>query len=190
MGLTASVEKDPELAIAAEAGTGSQAIAQYRRHRPDVTLMDLQLPDMDGVEATAAICREFPDARVIILTTYRGDENIYRALQAGARAYLLKSVLRDELLQTIRAVHAGRSYLPADVAAELAARMTRPELTARESAILEQIVHGRSNKEIAHALFISECTVKEHITNVFAKLKVSDRTQAATAAIRRGIVRI
>jgi two-component system NarL family response regulator len=190
MGLTASVQKDADLKVIAEASTGEQAIKEYRQHRPAVTLMDLHLPDMDGTEATAAICREFPEARVIILTTYRGDENIHRALQAGAKAYLLKTVLRDELLRTIRAVHQGESYLPPDIAAELAQRMSRPDLTTREHAVLTKIVQGRSNKEIAKDLFISEATVKEHVSNLFTKLHVADRTQAATAAIQRGIIRL
>jgi two-component system NarL family response regulator len=190
MGLAAVIHTQPDMAVVAEATTGKQAVELFRQHRPDVTLMDLRMPEMDGIEAITAIRAEFPDSRFIVLTTYDGDEDIYRALQAGARAYLLKDMLRDALVEAIRAVHAGQRRLPAEVANRLAERMNRTELTARELEVLRLIVQGKSNKEIAAALFIAEGTVKIHINNILSKLGVSDRTQAATFALQRGIVRL
>jgi two-component system NarL family response regulator len=190
MGLAAVVHTQPDMTVVAEATTGKQAVELFRQHRPDVTLMDLRMPEMDGIEAITAIRAEFPDSRFIVLTTYDGDEDIYRALQAGARAYLLKDMLRDALVEAIRAVHAGQRRLPAEVANRLAERMNRTELTARELEVLQLIVQGKSNKAIAAALFIAEGTVKIHINNILSKLGVSDRTQAATFALQRGIVHL
>lgn len=188
MGLASSVNTEPDLLVVAEASNGSQALDAYRKHRPDVTLMDLRLPDRSGIEVTLELCAEFPAARIIVLSTYDGDEDIYRALQAGAWAYLLKSVLREQLLEAIRAVAHGHRYLPPEVAARLAERMPRSDLSARELEVLRLIVKGRSNKEIAAGLFIAEVTVKLHVSHLLSKLRVQDRTQLATEAIRRGII--
>lgn len=187
-GLVALLATVPEMQVVAEASDGAQALLLYREHKPDVTLMDLRMNGMNGVDATRAIRGEFPQARIIVLTTFDGDEDIYRALQAGARGYLLKGMDTDELLATIRAVHSGKSRIPAPVAERLAERMNAPALTDRETEVLRLIVGGNSNKEIAAALFISEATVKTHINSLLGKLGVSDRTQAATTALQRGIV--
>lgn len=190
MGLAAVIHTQSDMTVVAEATTGSQAVEFFRQHRPDITLMDLRMPEMDGIEAITTIRREFPEGRFIVLTTYDGDEDIYRALQAGARAYLLKDMMRDGLIEAIRAVHAGQRRIPAEVANRLAERMNRTELTARELEVLRLIVEGKSNKEIAAKLFIAEGTVKIHINNILSKLGVSDRTQAATFALQRGIVHL
>jgi DNA-binding NarL/FixJ family response regulator len=174
--------------VVGEAADGVEAITQFRKHQPDITLMDLRLPRMGGVDVIQRLRMETPHARFIVLTTYDGDEDIYRALQAGARAYLLKGMTSEELIATIRAVHAGKSHIPPAIAEKLAERMGTEELTPREFDVLEQIVHGKSNKEIATELEISEATVKTHINSLLGKLGVTDRTQAATAAIQRGIV--
>ena len=187
-GLVALLNVVDGLTVVGEAADGLEAIDQFRKHQPDVTLMDLRLPRMSGVDVIQRIRMETPQARVIVLTTYDGDEDIYRALQAGARAYLLKGMTSEELIATIRAVHAGKSHIPAAVAARLAERMGTEELTPREFDVLEQIVHGKSNKEIGTELEISEATVKTHINSLLSKLGVTDRTQAATAAIQRGLV--
>ncbi len=187
-GLVALINTLPDMQVVAEAADGTQAVELHRRHRPDVTLMDLRLPNMNGVDAITHIRAENPAARIIVLTTFDGDEDIYRALQAGARGYLLKGMDSDELMEAIRSVHAGRSRIPASVAERLAGRMGGPALTAREVDVLKQIVAGKSNKEIATELFISEATVKTHINSLLSKLGVSDRTQAATTALQRGIV--
>jgi two-component system NarL family response regulator len=189
-GLVALIATIPDMKVIAEAADGIQAIEMYRKHRPDITLMDLRLPNKNGVDAIAQIRAEFPPARVIVLTTFDGDEDIYRALQAGAKGYLLKGMNADELTQAIRAVHAGKSRIPAVVAERLAERMGGPSLTGRELDVLKRIVGGRSNKEIAGDLFISEATVKTHINSILSKLGVSDRTQAATTALQRGIVHL
>ena len=189
-GLVALLRTVPEFAIVAEAADGRKAIELYRQHLPDVTLMDLRLPQMDGVEAIGRIRLEFPQARIIVLTTFDGDEDIFRALQAGARGYLLKGMTGDELMEAIRSVYAGKSRIPAAVAERLAERMSAPTLTARETEVLELIVGGNSNKEIAGALSISEATVKTHINSLLGKLGVTDRTQAATTALQRGIVHL
>jgi len=190
MGLAAVINTQPDMVTVAEATTGKQAVEMFGHHRPDITLMDLRMPEMDGIEAITAIRQEFPESRFIVLTTYDGDEDIYRALQAGARAYLLKDMLRDGLVEAIRAVHAGQRRIPAEVANRLAERMNRTELTARELEVLRLIVLGKSNKAIAAALSIAEGTVKIHINNILSKLGVSDRTQAATFALQRGIVHL
>ena len=187
-GLVALLSVAEGLEVVGEAADGVEAIAQFRKHQPDITLMDLRLPRMSGVDAIQRIRMESPQARVVVLTTYDGDEDIFRALQAGARAYLLKGMTSEELIATIRAVHAGKSHIPAAVAEMLAERMGTEELTPREFDVLEQIVHGKSNKEIATELEITEATVKTHINSLLGKLGVTDRTQAATAAIQRGLV--
>lgn len=189
-GLVALINSEPGLKVVAEAADGAQAVELFRQHRPDVTLMDLRLPGMGGVEATRAIRREFAAARIIVLTTYDGDEDIYRALQAGAQGYLLKGMSFDELLAAIRTVHAGARRIPAPVAERLAERIAGQELTGRELQVLELIVKGRSNREISTALAISEATVKSHINSLLGKLGVSDRTQAATSALQRGIIHL
>jgi DNA-binding NarL/FixJ family response regulator len=190
MGLTGSFTLEGDLTVVAECGHGQQAVELYRKHRPDVVVMDARLPGLDGVQATAMICREFPEARVVMLSVCVGEEDIYRAVQAGASAYLSKSVQREELLQAVRAVHAGQRYFPSAIADRLAARVQRENLSPREMEVLKFIVQGASNKEIGAALHISEVTVKQHVGHLLAKLRVNDRTQAATAAIQRGIVHI
>jgi two-component system NarL family response regulator len=189
-GLMALIKTVPGLEIVAEAPDGKQAIDQFRHHKPDVTLMDLRLPNLGGVDAITAIRAEFPAARIIVLTTFDGDEDIYRALQAGARGYLLKGMDADELIEAIRTVHSGKTRIPASVAQRLAGRVGGQELTSRETDVLRQIVAGKSNKEIASHLFISEATVKTHINSLLGKLGVTDRTQAATTALQRGIVHL
>ncbi len=190
VGVSTIVNMQPDMTIVAEASNGQQAVELYRKHLPDVTLLDLRMPGMGGVEAAQAIRAEYPNARMIALTTYGGDEDIRRALNAGVQAYLTKDVLHDELLKAIRAVYAGQTYLPAAVAAALAAQLPRPDLSAREVQVLELIVRGLANKQIAYALSIAEHTVKNHVKNILSKLGVQDRTQAATAAIQRGIIHL
>ncbi len=189
-GLIALLNAVPDMAVIAEAANAEAGIELFCQHQPDITLMDLRLPDVGGAEAVARIRRQFPEARIIVLTTFDGDEDIYRALQAGARGYLLKGMSSDELLDAIRAVHAGKKRIPPAVAERLATRMSGSELTGREMAVLELIVGGKSNKEIGHQLSISEATVKTHINNLLGKMGVTDRTQAATAAIQRGLVHL
>ncbi len=190
VGVSAIVNMQPDMTVVAEAANGQQAVELYRRHRPDVALLDLRMPVMGGTEAAAAIRAEFPQAKMIALTTYGGDEDIRRALAAGVQAYLTKDVLHDELLNAIRAVHAGQRYLPPAVAAALAAQMPRPDLSAREFQVLELIVRGLANKQIGYTLNIAEHTVKNHVKNILSKLDVQDRTQAATVAIQRGIIHL
>ena len=190
MGLSGSINVEPDMAVTTEASTGEQAVAAYRQHQPDIVLMDLKLPGMGGVEATEAICKEFPGAAVIMLSTHDGEEDIYRSLQAGARTYLLKTAARNELIDTIRAVNAGERSISPAVGGRLAERMTHPDLTAREIDVLHLIVKGRSNKEIASDLSIAEVTVKLHVGHILSKLNVNDRTQAATTALQRGIVHL
>jgi DNA-binding NarL/FixJ family response regulator len=187
-GLVALLNVVEGIEVVGEAADGVEAIAQFRKHQPNVTLIDLRMPRLSGVEVIQRIRMETPQARFIVLTTYDGDEDIFRALQAGARAYLLKGMTTDDLVSTIRAVHSGRSHIPPAIAQRLAERVGTEELTPREFDVLEQIVGGCSNKEIATALDISEATVKTHINSLLGKLGVTDRTQAATAAIQRGIV--
>ena len=178
------------ISIVAEASNGQQALDLFRQHKPDITLMDLRMPGMGGVETITAIRRDFPEARIIVLTTFDGDEDIFRAIQAGARGYLLKGMSVDELIDAIQAVHHGRSKIPAAVAERLAERLSGNALTERETEVLKNIVGGKSNKEIATALFISEATVKTHINNLLSKLGATDRTQAARIALQRGIVHL
>lgn len=190
MGLTGSLNLEPDLTVIGEAGKGGQAIELHRKLRPDVVLMDFRLPDMTGVEATRAICREFPDARVLMLTVHEGEEDVYSSMQAGALGYVQKSIGWKELLAAIRSVAAGERYLPADLAARLKERLGREPLSERELEVLHLIVRGQSNKEIGVSLNISDVTVKRHITHILEKLGVLDRTQAAIAAIQRGIVHL
>jgi len=187
-GLVALLKVAGGLQVVGEAADGVEAIAQFRKHQPDVTLIDLRMPRLSGVEVIERIRMETPAARFIVLTTYDGDEDIYRALQAGARAYLLKGMTSDELIATIRMVHAGKSHIPPAIAQKLAERVGTKELTLREFDVLEQIVNGKNNREIATELVISETTVKTHINRLLGKLGVTDRTQAATSAIQRGLV--
>jgi len=187
-GLVALLKLVEGIQVVSEAADGVEAIAQFRKHQPDITLIDLRLPRMSGVEVIQRVRIESPQARFVVLTTYDGDEDIYRALKGGAKAYLLKGMTTDELITTIREVHAGKSHIPPAIAERLAERVGTEDLTPRESEVLEQIVAGKSNKEIAAVLDISEATVKTHINTLLSKLGVTDRTQAATAAIRRGIV--
>lgn len=187
-GLVALINTEADMRVVAEGANGQQAVELFGEHKPDVTLMDLRLPVLSGVEAIKAIRQESPQARIIVLTTFDGDEDIYRALQAGAQSYLLKDMFLEELTDAIRKVHAGRRTIPPAVAARLAERVGGPQLTERELDVLRLIVKGRSNREIAADLFISEATVKTHINSLLSKLGVSDRTQAATTALQRGIV--
>jgi DNA-binding NarL/FixJ family response regulator len=187
-GLVALLNLVEDIQVVGEAADGEEAVVQFRSHHPDVTLIDLRLPKLSGVEVIQLVRSETPQARFVVLTTYDGDEDIYRALKGGAKAYLLKGMTTEELITTIRAVHAGRSHIPATIAERLAERMGTEDLTPREFQVLEQIVAGKSNKEIATELAITEATVKTHINTLLSKLGVEDRTQAATAAIRRGIV--
>lgn len=189
IGLLTLIKMDPELAVVAEASTAAQAVELYRRYQPDTVLMDLRLPDASGVEATAALRREFPAAKVIIISSYDGDEDIYRAFRAGARAYVLKDVLGEELFRAIRAVHAGEQYMPAQIARSLAERSPESDLTQRELEVLQLLIKGLSNKEIGETLGFTEHTAKFHIKNILGKLGVSDRTEAATSAFQRGILR-
>ena len=187
-GFVSLINTVADMEVIAEGTNGQQAIELYRQHKPDVMLIDLRMPVLSGVEAISAIRRESPGARMIVLTTYDGDEDIYRSLQAGAQGYLLKDVFFEELEEAIRKVHAGSRRIPAAVAERLAERMSGSELTTRELEVLQQIVAGKSNKEIGTHLNISEATVKSHINNILSKLGVTDRTQAATTALQRGIV--
>jgi DNA-binding NarL/FixJ family response regulator len=187
-GIAALVGPEPDLFMVGEAADGAAAVEAYRALRPDVTLMDLQMPGMNGLEAIAAIRAENPTARIIVLTTYEGDAQAVRALKAGACAYLLKSSLRKELLDAIRLVHAGRRYVPPEIAQEIAIHAAEEPLSARETTILELVAAGKPNKVIAWELSLSEDTVKAHLRSIFSKLDVSDRTHAVTVALRRGII--
>jgi len=189
-GMAALLESEPDLLVVAETGDGRAALEVYRQTKPDVVLMDLRLPGLGGVEATLAIRKEFPDARVIVLTTFDLDEDIFRAIQSGAKSYLLKDTPDDELADAIRNVHAGKQILSEQLARRLAERQRRPELTSRETEVLQLLIKGRSNKEIGAALFLCEDTVKAHFKTLFGKLKVQDRTEAAITAIRHGIVHL
>ena len=189
-GIAALVNAESDMKLVAEASSGQEAIEKFRLHRPDVTLMDLQMPALNGIEAIISIRAEFPNARVIVLTTYTGDVQVLRALKAGARAYILKGHVHRELLGTIRAVHAGQKRIPPEVAAELADHAADESLTSREIDVLRLISTGNANKEIAGRLSIAEDTVKSHITNILAKLGASDRTHAVTIGLKRGIIEL
>jgi two-component system NarL family response regulator len=188
LGLSALIDSEPGLSVVAEAANGLQAVELFRRHVPDVAILDLRMPHMTGVDATRAILKEFSDARIVVVTTYDGDEDIYRALQAGARSYVLKDAKREELLFAVREVYAGRRHIPPAVAARLAERFPLSDLTSRELEVLELVVKGFSNGEVASTLKITSGTVKMHMNSVLSKLGVKGRTQAARVALERGIV--
>ena len=190
VGVSAIINRQPDMLVVAEASNGRQAVERYRKHLPDVALLDLRMPLMSGVEAALAIRKEFPSARLIALTSYGGDEDIRRALAAGVQAYLTKDVLRNELLRTIRTVHAGGTYLPRPLAAALEAQADSPPLSKREIEVLELVARGLSNKQIAYTLDITDTTAKNHVQHILQKLGAQDRTQAATAAIQRGIIHV
>lgn len=190
LGLITLIERQRDMEIVAEAEDGNQAVDQVRKHRPDIVLLDLRMPHMGGVQAAEVIAKEFPKSRIIVLTTYDGDEDIYRALKAGAKGYLLKDVNGPELLDTIRQVAAGRTRIPSRVAERLAQRIPLSELTPREMEILTLIVRGKSNKQIADSLNITEGTVKLHVNKILDKMAVEDRTQAAISAVQRGLIRL
>jgi len=187
-GIVSLVRFEPDMEVVAHASTGREAIEQFRLHQPDITLMDLQMPDISGIEAMIAIRNDFPDARIIVLTTYSGDIQIVRAFKAGARGYLLKRDVHKDLLETIRTVHAGRKQIPPEVAAELAAHAGEEQLTERELEILKLIAKGNANKDIASQLSIAEHTVKKHVANILEKLGANDRTHAVTIGLKRGII--
>jgi DNA-binding NarL/FixJ family response regulator len=189
-GISQIVGLQSDMAVVAAAASGDEAVSLYRKHKPDVTLMDLQLPGMSGLETIQSIRADDPDARIIVLTMYRGDEDIFRSLSAGASTYLLKDTLSHDLIRTIREVHQGRSALPADIAAQLAQRRSQPMLTEREIEVTRLIARGMRNKEIAFELGIAEETVHAHVKNIFSKLNVNDRTAALAMALRRGIIHI
>ena len=187
-GLAASLGLEDDLAVVAEAGQAEEAVTQFRKHQPDVVLMDLRLPGANGIAAVTALRSEWPEARVLMFTTFEGEEDIYRAMQAGARGYLLKSAPREELLAAIRAVAAGERHLPPALAQRLAGRISTPEVSEREREVLQLMARGKANKEIASALGISEETVKRHASNLFVKMGVADRAQATSEGIRRGLI--
>jgi DNA-binding NarL/FixJ family response regulator len=189
-GIAALVNAEADMKLIAEASNGKEAIEAFRSHQPDVTLMDLQMPDVDGLEAIDRIRGEFPEARIIVLTTYTGDMQVMRALRAGARAYILKGHVHKELLETIRAVHAGQKRIPPDIAAELAEHATDDALTEREVDVLRLIAVGNGNKQIADVLSISEATVKSRVTNILSKLGANDRAHAVTIGLKRGIIKL
>ena len=187
-GIAALVNAEPDMKLIAEASNGEEAIESFRLHRPDVTLMDIQMPSFNGIEAIRHIQSEFSDARIIVLTTYTGDAQVLRALKAGARGYVLKGHVHRELLETIRAVYAGQKKIPPDIAAELAEHATDDELTSREIVVLQLIAAGNSNKLIADQLSIGEATVKSHVTNILSKLGANDRCHAVMIGLKRGII--
>jgi DNA-binding NarL/FixJ family response regulator len=189
-GIASLVASQSDMELVAEASTGREAFEQFRNYRPDLTLMDLQMPDMDGIEAMVAIRDEFPEARIIVLTTYKGDVQVLRALKAGARAYLLKGLLRKELLETIRAVHRGEKRIPPEVAAVLADHVVDEALTSREIDVLRLIAGGNANKLIGDQLSITEETVKGYVKSILSKLGAKDRTHAVTVALKRGIIHL
>jgi DNA-binding NarL/FixJ family response regulator len=187
-GIAAVVQGESDMVVAGEASTGVEAIESFRVVRPDVTLMDLQMPDMDGISATAAIVEESPRARIIVLSTYRGDAQALRALKAGAVGYLLKSTVRTDLLSALRAVHAGRRHIPPEIAAELSEHMVDSVLSTRELDVLKRVAAGNSNRTVAEQLFLSEDTIKSHMKTILSKLGANDRTHAVIIAIKRGII--
>ncbi len=189
-GLAAIINNQRDMLLVAQASNAQEAIQQYRKHRPDVTLMDLRLPDKSGIDAMIAVRAEFPEARVIMLTTFEGDVEIQRALEAGARGYMLKSMPPKELVEVIRQVHAGKKRIPAQLAAQLAEHMSDEDLTAREIEVLSQIAGGNRNRDIAQKLSITEETVKVHIKHIMEKLGANDRTQAVAIGVRRGIIEL
>jgi DNA-binding NarL/FixJ family response regulator len=190
MGLVALVNMEPDMEVVGEAGDGAQVVQIFERVKPDLALMDLRMPLKDGIEATTEIRSKFPEARILMLTTYDGDEDIHRALQAGAQGYVLKNSTRESLIPALRAVAAGQRWIPKDIASRLASREAFAELTPREVEVLRELAKGFANKEIADTLNISEYTVKGHLKNILGKLKVADRTEAVTTAIQRGIIHL
>jgi DNA-binding NarL/FixJ family response regulator len=189
-GIAALIRKQSDMELIAEASNGREAVDLFREHHPDVTLMDLQMPEMSGIDALSAIRGEFPDARIIVLTSYAGDVQVSRALKSGARGYLLKDLLRKELLETIRAVHAGQRRVSSEVASGIAEHATDDTLTPRETDVLRLIGAGNANKEIGAQLGLTEETVKSHVRNILAKLDANDRTHAVTIALKRGIIEL
>ena len=189
-GIAALVASQSDMEVVGEASDGLEALEKFRKHRPDITLMDLVMPKMKGVDAITAIRAEFPEARIIVLTTYTGDVQVLHALKAGARAYLLKGLLRKELLETVRAVHTGRKCIPPEIAAQIAEHAGDEALSAREIDVLRLIASGNANKQIADQLSITEETVKGHVRNVLAKLSANDRTHAVTIGLKRGIIEL
>jgi two-component system NarL family response regulator len=189
-GLSRIIVSDKNMEIVGEAQNGAEALNLFKKQRPDVTLMDMRMPEMTGVQTIEAIRKEFPNARIIVLSTYDHEEDIYQALQAGARGYLLKDSPRNELIAAIQRVHNGERVIPPSIATRLAERIGGNELTAREFEVLQLIVHGKSNKEIGDELGISEGTVKSHVNNILEKLGVSDRTQAVSVALKRGLIHL
>lgn len=189
-GISALVNSQPDMTLAGEAATGAEAIKVFKQLQPDVTLLDLRLPDMSGIDILIAIRSEFPEARIIMLTTFEGDVEIHRALQAGARGYLLKNMPPSELLDVIRQVHAGKKRIPAAIASQLAEHMSDETLTEREIQVLREVAGGNKNRDIANKLFISEETVKVHVKHIMEKLGAADRTQAVTIGVRRGIIHL
>jgi DNA-binding NarL/FixJ family response regulator len=189
-GIAAIINNQPDMVLVAQACNAQEAVQQFRKHQPDVTLMDLRLPDKSGIDAMIAVRAEFPEARVIILTTFEGDVEIQRALEAGARGYMLKSMPPKELVEVIRQVHAGKKRIPPQLAAQLAEHMSDEDLTPREIEVLSQIAGGNRNRDIAEKLFITEETVKVHIKHIMEKLGASDRTQAVAIGVRRGIIEL
>jgi DNA-binding NarL/FixJ family response regulator len=187
-GIAAVIGGEPDMTLVGEASNGREAVERFRALRPDVTVMDLQMPELDGVAATAAILDEWPDARVIMLSTYRGDAQAFRALKAGACGYMLKSTVRTDLLNALRAVHAGRRYIPPEIAAELAEHMVESSLSARELEVLKCVAAGNSNRAVASLMYLSEDTVKSHMKNISSKLGANDRTHAVMIAVKRGII--
>jgi len=190
VGLRAIIEAEPDMEVIAEAADAAGAIASFRAHRPDVALLDLRMPGMSGPHVIAAIRREHPDAQIVVVTTYDADEDVFRAVQAGARGFLLKDTFTEGILEAIRTVHAGRRLIDPQVAARLMDRISEPSLTAREISVLQLVARGMTNKEIGVAGSMSEETVKAHLKHVFAKLDVSDRTEAALLAVQRGLIRL
>lgn len=189
-GIRALVSAEPDMQLVAEASNGREAIAEFKKHLPDITLMDLQMPEMSGIECIIAIRSDFPSARIIVLTTYPGDVQVVRALKAGARGYLLKGQVNKDLPEVIRAVHSGQKRIPPEVAMELAEHTAEDDLSSREIEVLRLIADGNANKEIAGKLCIAEETVKSHIANILAKLQANDRTHAVTTALKRGIIQL
>jgi DNA-binding NarL/FixJ family response regulator len=189
-GLVSLVKRKSDMVVVAEAGDGREAVERWKEHRPDVTLLDLRMPELDGVGAIKEIRELDENAQIVVLTTYDGDEDIYRAIKAGAKAYLLKDTARDALVETVRRVHAGETYLPPQLAAKLAERVSGQALSPREIEVLQRMAVGKSNKEIGTELFISEGTVKTHIKSIFSKLDVVSRTEAVAAANRRGLIQL
>lgn len=187
-GIAAVISGEADMTLVGEASNGREAVERFRELRPDVTVMDLQMPELDGVAATAAILEECPDARVIMLSTYRGDAKAYRALKAGAYGYMLKSTVRTDLLTALRAVHAGRRHIPPEIAAELAEHMVETALSARELEVLKRVAAGNSNRAVASLMCLSEDTVKSHMKNISSKLGANDRTHAVMIAVKRGII--